>query len=195
MEQLNMSLQEEAREKTKTETWLTYANMFTFARFVLVTAGFILLLLGFKWLGFAIYVTAGITDKLDGWAAKYLDHKSTHRGEMLDRMADKYLMISAMSYLILQKQIIWFLALLIIIGEIILAIQAILSFLRNTKTDSLKAGWSGKLKMWLECLAALFCFINLKVIGTVVIVGAIIMMVASIHDHFSRSFVSDNKDA
>jgi cardiolipin synthase (CMP-forming) len=73
---------------------LTLANQLTLMRLALVPAFVILVLYGRMGWALAAFVTAGITDGLDGLIARWTD-KRTALGAFLDPMADKLLLVSA----------------------------------------------------------------------------------------------------
>lgn len=73
---------------------LTLANQMTLLRLGLVPCFVILMLYGrFGW-ALAVFVTAGITDALDGLVARWRNQR-TALGAFLDPMADKLLLVSA----------------------------------------------------------------------------------------------------
>ena len=73
---------------------LTLANQLTLMRLALVPAFVILVLYGRLGWALAAFVTAGITDGLDGLIARWTN-KRTALGAFLDPMADKLLLVSA----------------------------------------------------------------------------------------------------
>ena len=74
-------------------TALTPANQLTLLRMVLIPAFVILVLYShFGW-ALAVFVTAGVTDGLDGLLARRLGQK-TQLGAWLDPMADKLLLVT-----------------------------------------------------------------------------------------------------
>jgi cardiolipin synthase len=73
---------------------LTLANQITLLRLALVPAFVILVLYGRMGWALAAFVTAGITDGLDGLIARWTN-KRTALGAFLDPMADKLLLVSA----------------------------------------------------------------------------------------------------
>ena len=73
---------------------LTLANQLTLIRLALVPAFVILVLYGRMGWALAAFVTAGITDGLDGLIARWTN-KRTALGAFLDPMADKLLLVSA----------------------------------------------------------------------------------------------------
>jgi len=73
---------------------LTLANQLTLLRLALVPAFVIFVLYGRMGWALAAFVTAGITDGLDGLIARWTN-KRTALGAFLDPMADKLLLVSA----------------------------------------------------------------------------------------------------
>jgi len=72
---------------------LTTANQLTIARMLLIPAFVILLLYEYRGWALVTFFTAGITDLLDGLAARLTGEKTT-LGAWLDPMADKLLLVS-----------------------------------------------------------------------------------------------------
>jgi cardiolipin synthase len=75
-------------------TALTIANQITFLRMLLIPAFVILVLYGQMGWALATFLTAGITDALDGLIARRAQQQTT-LGAWLDPMADKLLLLSA----------------------------------------------------------------------------------------------------
>lgn len=74
---------------------MTLANQLTILRICLVPALVILLVYGFYGWGLVVFVIAGITDALDGLAAR-IRHERTELGTLLDPLADKLLVTSSL---------------------------------------------------------------------------------------------------
>jgi cardiolipin synthase len=72
---------------------LTFANQLTLLRMLLVPAFAILVLYGYLGWALAVFVTAGVTDALDGLIARRAGQK-TSLGAWLDPMADKLLLVT-----------------------------------------------------------------------------------------------------
>jgi cardiolipin synthase len=72
---------------------LTVANQLTLVRLILVPCLVILVLYGFNGWALIAFVVAGITDGLDGLAARRAG-QPTRLGALLDPMADKLLLVS-----------------------------------------------------------------------------------------------------
>jgi cardiolipin synthase len=74
-------------------TALTPANQLTLLRMLLIPAFVILVVYGLLGWALAVFVTAGITDGLDGLIARWSGQK-TSLGAWLDPMADKLLLVT-----------------------------------------------------------------------------------------------------
>ena len=74
-------------------TALTLANQMTLLRMLLIPAFVILVVYGQLGWALAVFVTAGITDALDGLIARWSGQK-TSLGAWLDPMADKLLLVT-----------------------------------------------------------------------------------------------------
>lgn len=72
---------------------LTAANQLTMLRMLLIPAFVILLMYGYRGWALVTFMTAGITDMLDGLIARRTGQKTT-LGAWLDPMADKLLLLS-----------------------------------------------------------------------------------------------------
>lgn len=73
--------------------YLTAANQLTLLRMLLIPAFVILLLYGYRGWALLTFLTAGLTDLLDGLIARATGQKTT-LGAWLDPMADKLLLVS-----------------------------------------------------------------------------------------------------
>jgi cardiolipin synthase len=74
-------------------TALTPANQLTLLRMLLIPGFVILLIYGYTGWALTVFVTAGITDALDGLIARWSGQKTT-LGAWLDPMADKLLFVT-----------------------------------------------------------------------------------------------------
>jgi cardiolipin synthase len=74
-------------------TTLTIANQLTLLRMLLIPAFVILVVYGHLGYALAVFVTAGVTDGLDGLIARRAGQKTT-LGAWLDPMADKLLLVT-----------------------------------------------------------------------------------------------------
>jgi len=131
-----------------TEPVFTVANQLTMLRMALVPA-FVLLTLGreFTW-ALVVFVVAGLTDALDGYVARHAN-QSTRLGAMLDPVADK-IMVSTALVLLVQRQetnqVVFAIAAAIIIGREI-AISALREWMSELGERALvSVSWVGKTK-------------------------------------------------
>jgi cardiolipin synthase (CMP-forming) len=74
-------------------TGLTLANQLTLLRMLLIPAFVILVIYGYLGWALVVFVTAGVTDALDGLIAR-LSGQKTSLGAWLDPMADKLLLVT-----------------------------------------------------------------------------------------------------
>jgi len=81
---------------------LTTANQLTILRIVFIPVFIILLTYGWNGLALLIFVTAGVTDVLDGIIARRFGQK-TSVGTVLDPLADKLLMVTSIVILSLPQ--------------------------------------------------------------------------------------------
>ena len=72
---------------------LTPANQITLLRMLLIPAFVILVVYGELGWALGVFITAGVTDAIDGLVARWSDQKST-LGAWLDPMADKLLLVT-----------------------------------------------------------------------------------------------------
>ena len=118
---------------------LTLANQLTLIRLALVPAFVILVLYGRMGWALAAFVTAGITDGLDGLIARWTN-KRTALGAFLDPMADKLLLASAFVVLslpdigLVNRIPVWLTVLVISRDVAIVATVAIVSLTMGPRT-------------------------------------------------------------
>ena len=118
---------------------LTLANQLTLLRLALVPAFVILVLYGRLGWALVVFITAGITDGLDGLIAR-MTNQRTSLGAFLDPMADKLLLVSAFVVLTLpniglaNRIPLWLTVLVISRDVIIVATVAIVSIALGPRT-------------------------------------------------------------
>lgn len=103
---------------------MTLPNIITFARIGLVPWVLFALLRGQHGLAFALFVIAGISDALDGVAARILNQRSTF-GAQLDPLADKFMLVGSFAALAFLAELPLWLACIIIIRDVGLVVGAI----------------------------------------------------------------------
>ncbi len=127
----------------------TPANAITLARVVMMPVLIGLILgSGRSWEALGLWFVLAISDVADGWLARR--HGATRSGAFLDPLADKIIVLGAMTALV-AKGIVWWLPVsLIAFRE--LAISAYRSYV-GRRGISVPARLSGKVKTWLQDIA------------------------------------------
>lgn len=127
----------------------TPANAVTVARVVIMPVLIGLILgSGRSWEAFGLWFVLAISDVADGWLARR--HGTTRSGAFLDPLADKIIVLGAMTALV-AKGIVWWLPVaLIALRE--LAVSAYRSYV-GRRGISVPARLSGKVKTWVQDIA------------------------------------------
>ena len=118
---------------------LTAANQLTILRMLLIPAFVILLLYGYRGWALITFLTAGITDMLDGLIARRAGQK-TDLGAWLDPMADKLLLVTMFIVLTLpgvgspNRLPLWFTILVISRDVAIVATVAVINLAVGSRT-------------------------------------------------------------
>ena len=139
---------------------INIANMLTGMRLVLVPILLLSLLLdktnqtNWKLAAFLIFVTAAITDNLDGFLARNYN-KITTFGTLADPIADKLLIGSAMIGLSLLNEIPWWATFIILIREIGVTVLRLTLLYSNLLlgNNAVSASYGGKIKTLMQNLA------------------------------------------
>ena len=136
----------------------TTANNITVLRIVLVPFFLLFEYLGRHDIGFALFVTASLSDLLDGYIARKYN-QITVFGKFMDPLADKMLVLAAMCYLI-EAQVMpgWAVA-LVIFREFAVSGLRLIAAQQNIV---IAAAPSGKFKTacTMVCLCIMLCFIH-----------------------------------
>lgn len=113
---------------------LNIPNTLTILR-VLLIPGFVILLMGhhYGW-ALVLFVTAGVTDGIDGLIAR-ITHQRTKLGAYLDPIADKLLLTSAFVALAILKIIPSWLAVIVITRDVIISLGFFLLFLLDRRPE------------------------------------------------------------
>lgn len=96
-----------------------------------------------------IFIVAGLTDGLDGYAARSRKEITTF-GKSFDPLADKVLIIVTLFVLAVLKRVPWLAVWIIIAREVLITI---LRFFAGRKGLSISASFWGKLKTFIQILA------------------------------------------
>lgn len=126
--------------------WLNVPNGLTFLRALLVPV--ILWLLSYdgrssRWWAFGIFVFAAATDSIDGWVARRW-HGVTRWGQLADPIADKLLIIGALSSLAVFGELPWWAVLVIVAREAGVTLLRVALVRRQGLV--MPASWWGKAK-------------------------------------------------
>jgi len=127
----------------------TPANAITLARVLMLPVlVFLVLGSGRSWQAFSLWFVLAISDVADGWLARR--HGVTRSGAFLDPLADKIIVLGAMTALV-AKGIVWWLPVSLIAAREV-AISAYRSYV-GRRGISVPARLSGKVKTWVQCIA------------------------------------------
>jgi CDP-diacylglycerol--glycerol-3-phosphate 3-phosphatidyltransferase len=139
--------------------WKTPANIVTMVRIVLVVAFIVMTVLAgptgyynvpLRWACAVLFIVAATTDKIDGYLARSRN-EVTDLGKLLDPIADKLLICSALVILSVFNEIFWWITILFLIREI--GITLLRFFVIDKLNLVIAASPSGKLKTVLESIA------------------------------------------
>jgi len=136
------------------ERSLNLPNAITFSRFVLSLVLFALMQAGGYWLTAAgLFVFAVLTDVLDGWIARRYK-LITQLGRIMDPFVDKFITSGTFLFLlpVTQQSGVTPWMVVIVLGREML-VTSLRGFLEQRGAD-FSASFSGKLKMFLQCVAA-----------------------------------------
>jgi cardiolipin synthase (CMP-forming) len=114
-------------------TTLTPANQLTLLRMLLIPAFVILVIYGHLGWALTVFVTAGVTDGLDGLIARWSGQK-TKLGAWLDPMADKLLLVTTFVVLTENRFPIWLTVCIISRDIVIVATVAIVNLAIGPRT-------------------------------------------------------------
>ncbi len=169
---------------------MNIANKLTILRIILVPFFLLFMLTDFtaynRWIAFAIFVIATITDKLDGTIARKKNMITTF-GKFMDPIADKLLVSSALICLSCDGTIPALVVIIIIAREF--AISGVrLVAAENGKT--IAASWWGKSKTIAQMAMIIIMLMDvpvLFVLGQVVMYAAVVLTVVSMVDYLIKN--------
>ena len=124
-------------------------NKLTMLRIILIPIFIVVLMTGYYYISAVIFIVAAVTDALDGHIARKYN-LITNFGKIMDPLADKLLVISALICLVELGDVAGWMVILI------LAREFIVTGLRTVAAAEgvvIAAGWSGKLKTVLQMIA------------------------------------------
>jgi CDP-diacylglycerol---glycerol-3-phosphate 3-phosphatidyltransferase len=138
--------------------FLNLPNSITLLRIALIPLFVLLMLSSFpnsKWYAAALFLLLSLTDFIDGYLAR--KHKKvTDAGKILDPIADKLLIITAL-LLLVGRGVEWWMALAIIIREALLTAIRLVIFKEDVVVA---ASWLGKVKTISQIVAIIAALIN-----------------------------------
>ncbi|MDO4860305.1 MAG: CDP-diacylglycerol--glycerol-3-phosphate 3-phosphatidyltransferase [Bacillota bacterium] len=131
-------------------------NKLTLLRIILVPVFIVVLMTGHYYSSAAIFVVASLTDMLDGKIARKYD-LVTDFGKLMDPLADKLLVMSALICLVQLGDIPGWMA-IVILGR-----EFAITGLRTVAASSgvvIAAGWTGKIKTVLQMIAVVLILLR-----------------------------------
>jgi len=140
---------------------MTVANIITIGRILLVPIFLVILLTEMEnkeIIAFAIFLTAAITDAVDGYFARKLN-QITELGKFLDPLADKLLITAALLALVYLDYVATWVAAVIILREIFISA---FRFYFLVKDATFSASWMGKKKTLVQIIAICLLIIHSK---------------------------------
>ncbi|MCX7975424.1 MAG: CDP-diacylglycerol--glycerol-3-phosphate 3-phosphatidyltransferase [Candidatus Aminicenantes bacterium] len=143
---------------------MTFPNFLTLFRIISIPALVIILLTNFQgqaWIAFALWCLSTSTDTLDGYLARRRK-QVTIFGQLLDPIADKLLILSALICLVQVGRVPAWMAVIIIGREF-----AVTGFRAIASSQGLhiKASWLGKMKMILETITIALIILGKEILG------------------------------
>jgi len=149
----------------------------------------------YRWGAVAAFITASLTDFLDGWIARHF-HLTTPLGTLIDPLADKLLIFSALVTFTfvptpgIGKLPLWFM-LLILSRDGLIVVAAVIAWRWHREKVRIDPHWTGKTATFL--LMALLCVLLLKIdvvpLYLLVDVAALFVLLSTIY-YFVRGFSS-----
>ncbi len=142
---------------------MTLANKLTLVRLALIPAFIAFMLLDLPLVALVIFVLASLTDKLDGYVARKYN-QITDLGKIMDPLADKLLVFSALVLFVAEGLVHPVALLLILTRELLItSMRTVLA----GKGKIMAAAWAGKLKTVVQMVViiALLCLPSLNQLG------------------------------
>lgn len=150
---------ETGRERRRLlEGWNSPPNLVTYTRILLVLIFIALDLMagpwgecrpGMRWTAAVLFILAASTDKLDGWLARRYN-QVTELGKLMDPIADKLLICSALIVASVFGELWWWITLLFLVRELGITLLRVLVI--NKQGRVIAASRAGKYKTLFECI-------------------------------------------
>ncbi|WP_297317198.1 CDP-diacylglycerol--glycerol-3-phosphate 3-phosphatidyltransferase [uncultured Bifidobacterium sp.] len=137
--------------------WNSPPNLVTYTRILLVIVFIVLDVMagdwghdnmGLRWTAAILFIIAASTDKLDGWMARRYN-QVTELGKLMDPIADKLLICSALIVASLHHEVRWWITVLFLIREIGITLLRVMVI--NKRGMVIAASRAGKYKTLLQC--------------------------------------------
>ena len=165
-------------------------NKLTLLRIILVPVFIVVLMMGHYYIAAGIFVVASFTDMLDGKIARKYD-LVTNFGKLMDPLADKLLVMSALICLVELGDIPGWMAIVILGREF--AITGLRTVAASSGTV-IAAGWTGKIKTVLQMIAVVLIllrnwpFVYLGIpMDQIVLWAAVVMTIVSGVEYIVRN--------
>ncbi|HOW43756.1 MAG TPA: CDP-diacylglycerol--glycerol-3-phosphate 3-phosphatidyltransferase [Candidatus Aminicenantes bacterium] len=158
---------------------MTKANIITIIRFLMVPFVVVILLTEMQnkeFIAFAVFVTAAVTDALDGYVARKYDQVSD-LGKFLDPLADKLLVAAALIALVYLQEVETWVAAIIILRELFISFFR-LYFLVNNASFSASVPAKLKTTFQIVALAILIIYRKLPYAAALKRLGDLVLYVA-----------------
>lgn len=171
---------------------LNPANIVTLVRIALVPV-FVWVLLAadgvdvrYRWLALGLFVVIVVTDAVDGYLARSRG-QVTNFGKLLDPIADKAIIGSALVCLSLLGMVPWWMTMLMVAREV--AITIMRADVKRRYGITVPAGKGGKVKMVLQSVAIIVCLapvVSLSTFGLWLMAAAVVVTVGTGFDYVFR---------
>lgn len=124
-------------------------NKLTLLRIIMIPVFIIVLMTGYYYISAIIFILASITDALDGYIARKYN-LVTNFGKIMDPLADKLLVVSALICLVELGDVAGWMVIVILAREFtVTGLRAVAA----AQGVVIAAGWSGKIKTVLQMIA------------------------------------------
>ena len=181
-------MNEREASKSLFEGWNSAPNLVTYARIVLVAAFIVLLVMAgsqpsarmpfldgalvpesapgarvdLRWAAAVVFLVAACTDKLDGWLARRTG-AVTELGKLMDPIADKLLMLSALVVLSVFDEVAWWVTILFLVREIGITVMRLAVVDAGGRV--IAAAWPGKLKTLFQSISLTMLLVPFLTLG------------------------------
>ena len=164
---------------------MTTASKITLARVVMIPAFMTLLLLGYRYWAFGVFVLASLTDMVDGYVARHYNQVSDF-GKFVDPLADKLLVVSCILVFTEWGRFPSWAAMIVLAREFAVTGLRLIA-VENGRV--IAAGWSGKIKT--ACTMTGLCLMLLfpgKVLDLAVMLVIVVTTLYSGAEYFVKNW-------